>query len=232
MAVPTNNSPTAADYFGGMVDSYDSLIRRAVPRYEEMTERLIEHLPRAPTHILELGCGTGNLTLQLAARCPNAAITTVDASPEMTRITTLRAQRQGAASRIQTITTAFEDLSLPPASFDVVTSCLSLHHVRDKAPLYRNIHKWLAPGGVLRFADQLRGVTDEAQQVYWNGWLRFCRLPGNCSEAEIESLSQHAANHDHYVPFPEHIRLMESAGFSNIDCVWRNLMYSVVAADR
>src|SRR5438105_749697 len=95
-------SPTAADYFGSMVESYDSLIRRAVPRYEEMTERLVGYLPAwegghgcaepqpCHTRILELGCGTGNLTLRLAERFPGAVITAVDAAPQMTEVTATR----------------------------------------------------------------------------------------------------------------------------------------------
>ena len=58
---------TAADYFGAMVGEYDSLIRRAVPRYDEMTARLLDYLPPSATSILELGCGTGNLTMLSAS---------------------------------------------------------------------------------------------------------------------------------------------------------------------
>jgi hypothetical protein len=51
-------SGTAADYFGAMSDHYDSLIHRAVPRYEEMSERLMDYLPIGAQRLLELGCGT------------------------------------------------------------------------------------------------------------------------------------------------------------------------------
>src|SRR5215216_6509623 len=84
---------SAYGYFGSMVDSYDSLIRRAVPRYDEMTARLLEYLPRNADRVLELGCGTGNLSLQLARSFPNAALTLVDASPEMTTVTRSRIEQ-------------------------------------------------------------------------------------------------------------------------------------------
>ena len=36
---------SASEYFGAMVAEYDSLIRRTVPRYDEMLERLLCYLP-------------------------------------------------------------------------------------------------------------------------------------------------------------------------------------------
>ena len=84
---------TASDYFGALVAQYDSLIRRAVPRYEEMTDRLVEYLPglKEGAHVLELGCGTGNLTLRLVERYPGSPMVVVDAAPEMVEVTASRA---------------------------------------------------------------------------------------------------------------------------------------------
>src|SRR5262245_23725942 len=140
--MPEPVPPTASQYFGAMVAAYDSLIRRAVPRYEEMTDRLVTYLPAAPRRILELGCGTGNLPLQLARRFPDADLTTVDAAPEMLDLTggRLRDAFPRRPGRVHFVASRSEDLSFPAPSFDLVTSCISLHHVPDKAPLYRGIH--------------------------------------------------------------------------------------------
>lgn len=227
---------TAADYFGAMAGSYDSLITRAVPRYAEMTERLLDYLPASPRSILELGCGTGNLTLALAARFPQATLTTVDAAPEMTALTAHRLNEAAprAAPRARFITARFEDLDLPPASFDLVTSCISLHHVRDKGSLYRAIARWLAPRGIFRFADQLAGATTTIHDLNWRRWIEFCRRPGGCSEAEIQSLLDHAAAHDHYTPLPEHFDLLRAAGFEprSLDCLWRNWIWGIISAEK
>ena len=222
--------PTASHYFGAMVDRYGSLIRRAVPRYDEMIDRLVEHLPPDAHRILELGCGTGNLTLRLAERFPRAAITFVDAAPEMISITAERAAQRGIAANLCPLAARFEELSLSPGTFDLVASCMSLHHVVDKAALYRSICGWLVPGGSLCFADELLGATEHAQKIFWDRWLEFCRRPGHCTEDEVKSLVDHAAAHDHYVALPEHFELLRAAGFKSTDCVWRNFMYSVVLA--
>ena len=218
---------TAADYFGAMAGEYDSLIRRAVPRYDEMTDRLLEYLPASASSILELGCGTGNLTLKLAAKYPEAKLTLVDAAPEMLEIAKARLGARSA----NFVAATFESLEFPAASFDLVSSTISLHHVREKAPLYRALRPMIRPGGTFRFADQMAGGTEENHAINWARWLEFCREPGHCTEAEVQSLLDHAEAHDHYTPVAEHFRLLELAGFRQPDCVWRNLIWGIVTAE-
>jgi hypothetical protein len=109
---------------------------------------------------------------------------------------------------------------------------MSLHHVRDKGALYAAIAAWLAPGGELVFADQLRGATARIQEAHWSLWLDFCRESGHCTSEELKSLLDHAAAHDHYTPLAEHFDLLARAGLVEMDCVWRNGMYTVVWARR
>src|SRR6202022_4307001 len=86
---------SAWGYFASMVESYDSLIRRAVPRYDEMVARLLEYIPPGAQSVVELGCGTGNLSLQLATKLPRGALSFVDASPEMIDVTRSRIDQAG-----------------------------------------------------------------------------------------------------------------------------------------
>jgi tRNA (cmo5U34)-methyltransferase len=224
---------SAARYFGEMVQSYDSLIARAVPRYGEMTDELMAYLPTAPRRVLELGCGTGNLSLRLAARFPDASITFVDAAPEMIEITRARLDEAlpQAARRATFVLARFEELSMPDATYDLVTSAISLHHVREKAPLYRALRQAIAPGGTFRFADQHLGNSEANQSINWARWLDFCRSEGQCTPDELESLLHHAAAHDHYTPLAEHFRMLEHAGFTGVDCVWRSTIWGIITAD-
>lgn len=224
---------TASHYFGSMAEGYDSLIRRAVPRYDEMLERLVDYLPLSAANVLELGCGTGNLSLALAERYTEASLTFLDAAPEMLAVTRARLESAYPASvrRARFVCSVFEEIDKSLGPFDLVTSSISLHHVKDKESLYRNIYALLSIRGTFRFSDQLRGVTAEIHELNWRRWLEFCRTPAHCSEDEVTSLLDHAEAHDYYTPLAEHFRLLELAGFKKLDCVWRNLIWGIVVAD-
>ncbi len=223
---------SAAGYFGSMAESYDSLIHRAVPRYDEMIARLLDYLPGDPRRVLELGSGTGNLSLRLAKTFPRAELTLVDGSAEMISLVRSRVDesRSDSSSRISYVEARFEVLDLPPRSFDLVVSSISLHHVKDKAALYQRIRALVPAGSHFCFADQIRGEPESNHRVNWDHWLDFCREPGHCTQEEIESLLDHAAAHDHYVSLSEHIALLSASGFTEIDCVWRNWMWGIVTA--
>lgn len=225
---------SASDYFGALVREYDSLIRRAVPRYDELLERLAFYLPPLPAgrrRVLELGCGTGNWSLLLARHgarhWPDLRLTLVDASPQMLDVTRARLAERGRTGDAF-VGARFEELDFAPGSFDLVTSCISLHHVADKRELFARLAPQLAPGGELLIGDQMRGGTERAHALNWQRWLAFCRA--HCKVGEAISLIDHAYAHDHYESVAAHFRALEAAGYVELDCVWRNWMWGVVAA--
>jgi tRNA (cmo5U34)-methyltransferase len=215
-----------------MAESYDSLIHRAVPRYDEMIARLLDYLPVDANQVLELGSGTGNLSLRLAEALPRATLTLVDGSREMIDLVRSRIEALGsrASRRTSYVVAKFEELDVPRGSFDLVVSSISLHHVEDKASLYARIRSLLSDGGRFCFADQIRGEPEPNHRLNWERWLDFCREREHCTSDEIESLLQHAAAHDHYTTLSDHFALLAAAGFSEVDCVWRNWMWGIVTA--
>lgn len=84
-----------------------------------------------PQSILDVGCGGGHFTIQLARRYPNAQVVGIDISPDAIEY----AKKQAEQSRVYNV--SFEvsgapQLAFPPKSFDAVTSTLVCHHFSDQ----------------------------------------------------------------------------------------------------
>lgn len=224
---------SAPEYWGARAAEYDSLIRRTIPRYDEIVAMLLDALPARCGRILELGCGTGNLSLRLAERFPDAAITLVDAAPEMLQLagTRLQAAHPANARRITLMPARFEELALERGGFDAVVASFSLHHLPVLAPLYRQVREWLDAGGVLGNADAFAGPTPRLHEWYMRRWMSYWHAPGKLNDEEIRSMDAHVRAHDHYFDVAAHFRWLETAGFATWDCVWRDGLLGVLVAE-
>ncbi len=220
---------TPREYFGAIAREYDARALRAQPRYEEMLAQLVASLPDSASDILELGCGTGALTILLVMHYPRAKLTAVDAAPEMIELAQKRltAEASNLDERVRFVTAFFEGLNLPERGLDLITANMSLHHVVDKGSLYDRLRRALREGGLLVFGDELTGAVPYIEQRHWNSWLDFARMPGHLAEEEIADIVRHAEELDHYETLPRQLELLRGAGFGPIDCVWRYLNYGI-----
>ena len=112
----------------------------------------------APARILDLACGTGDMTLALAARFPAAEILGADLTPAMLAI----ARRKASSARISFAEANAQDLStlrvvssagtaagFVPASFDLVSCAFGFRNFPDKAAALGEARRAVAPGGQL-----------------------------------------------------------------------------------
>lgn len=100
---------------------------------------------RAGEHILDLGCGNGQLTQRIAKT--GASVRGVDASPNMVEAACSR----GVAADLAKA----EELPYAETSFDAVFSNAALHWVHGQDAMMREVHRVLKPGG--RFVAEMGG---------------------------------------------------------------------------
>ena len=127
---------------------------------------LAEASPGPGRRIVDLGAGSGFLTLALASEAED--VVAVDLSPNMLEALAKEAAELGLGN----VACEVADLAvfdLPEGSVDVVVSCYALHHLRDseKAELLRRVRRWLRPGGQLVVADMMfgRGTTAQDRRI-------------------------------------------------------------------
>jgi trans-aconitate 2-methyltransferase len=120
--------------------------RQASAHQKEWGARLIGELNiRGTERILDLGCGDGTLTAQLAELVPHGHVTGIDASAGM-----IEAARSHLAANLSF---ALKDINSLDYSdeFDIVFSNATLHWIKDHDTMLANVHRSLRVGGFARF---------------------------------------------------------------------------------
>lgn len=226
------NENEVGQFFDTLTGEYTEAIERCFPRYREMLWALLNYLPegRQFQSVLELGCGTGNLSVLLRDAFPGAQLRLVDVSGES--LTACRS-RFADESAVEFEQQDFRQLSYGQGEFDLIVSSIAIHHLvaPEKQELFKNCRTWLAEDGVFSFADQCAGVTENVRNRHLQNWKELSFGAGTTDD-EWQMWQQHQAEHDHHDTLPDQLKWLEQAGFSKVDCPWRYLLWSMIQAQK
>ncbi|HSM71214.1 MAG TPA: methyltransferase domain-containing protein, partial [Anaerolineales bacterium] len=152
---------------------------------------------REDLKVIDLGCGTGNLTHELADALPNSHVTGLDSSPQMLE----------QAASLTTPNLVFEqgDQSMLTGQWDLIFSNAALHWSENHAELIPHLFDKLKPGGQIavqipsnhnHISHQIYRETAEEDMFKFilQGYQRYApvlpiddyaRILFNCSAEEI-----------------------------------------------
>ncbi|MER7556880.1 methyltransferase domain-containing protein [Nocardioides sp. NPDC126508] len=152
-----DESDQGRDFLPGMgrtwlLPLYDLFTRFA--RVRALHERTVELAGIQPGQsVLDVGCGTANLSFSVLRAVPGAVVTGHDPDASALRIAARKAGRRGVRlSLVQ----GYADRLLPEdGSVDHVVSSLALHHVDDagREGFGREAYRILKPGGRVTIVD-------------------------------------------------------------------------------
>jgi tRNA (cmo5U34)-methyltransferase len=230
---PTSPNPRphidSSNFFNQLGKDYTAMIERVVPRYREMLGVLLEyaqiHAPK-PQRILELGTGTGNVSVLLEQQYPEAELTLVDFAQEQLDECE---QRLRHPEHHRLLRADFQELEFASDSFDLVISSIALHHLPDpaKATLYTHINDWLTDEGLFTFLDQCAGRTPELYEHHMRHWKQWA-MEHDVPESEWQTWMDHQDESDYHAPVEDHFRWLDEAGFAWQDVIWRNWLWTIV----
>ena len=103
--------------------------------------------------VLDLGCGTGTLSIQLKKYSPQIELIGLDADPKVLQIAKVKAAAENL--EIQWVEGLAHHLEFPDHSFDRVISCLMVHHLTlpNKLKAFEELIRVLKPGGEFHLLD-------------------------------------------------------------------------------
>ena len=142
-----------AFHFHWLTRWYDPIMRRLFPEAALKTALIAQAHIQPGQDVLDVGCGTGTLTLMIKQIQPDAAVNGFDMDPQILDIARRKAEQTGMSIVLQQGTATC--LPYPDESFDHVFASLMLHHLtrQDKQQALREAFRVLKPGGELHVAD-------------------------------------------------------------------------------
>lgn len=160
--------------------------------------------------LLDVGCGPGNLIIQVAKKYPSLDLIGVDLSSEILELAKKKAVENNLNEKIVFKIGSVESLPFPDKSVDFILSTLSLHHWEDPKQAFEEIFRVLKDGGVLLIFDFRR----DARKFFY-GLLKFATkvvVPKALKRINEPSGSLKAG----YV-FSEISQIISQTSFSNVD---------------
>ena len=152
---------------------YDKGIRfLTAGRLDEVYDHMIS-LVSPGMRVLDIGCGTGALTIRAAKA--GAEVKAIDVNADMLTIARQRAQEEGVDGQIQFTEMGIAELDGEPEEvYDMVTSGLCFSELSESEQVYglQQIFRILKPGGRLFLVDEV------LPQRFWRRWfIRLLRFP-------------------------------------------------------
>jgi demethylmenaquinone methyltransferase/2-methoxy-6-polyprenyl-1,4-benzoquinol methylase len=152
---------------------YDRGIRiLTLGRLDKTYDRLVSRITGGQK-VLDIGCGTGALTLR-AARM-GARVKGIDINPQMLEIARQKAARAGLAQNLELAEMGVAELSNEETeSYDVVMSGLCFSELTEDEVVYtlKQVKRILRPEGLLIVADEVRPRSIIMRLISW-----VARLP-------------------------------------------------------
>lgn len=216
------------EQFNAVSAQYDQQRPYLIPCFDDFyaaANALLRNRPQEARTVLDVGAGTGLFAYCLYQQRPDLTFTLVDLAPEM-----LAVARQRFAGLPNFSFCELDFAAEPlPGTYDVIVSSLAIHHLPDaaKAALYQRIYQALNPGGLFVNADQVLGRTAGFDSFYRHNWqatVRHSGLPEAAVQRAFERIKL-----DDFGTLEDQLHMLEAAGFQEVDCVYKNLSFAVLA---
>jgi phosphoethanolamine N-methyltransferase len=182
------------------------------PGGPEEVARVLDGIDLSGRSVLDIGCGSGGITVDLVRRHGAGRVVGVDVEPPVCAHAAERVARLGLTDRVEVRLVEPGPLPFAGAQFDIVFSKDSIVHIADKEWLSAEVFRVLRPGGWFVASDWLISHDGEPS-------------PAMADYIAAEDLDFGMASPDRYR------KALAAAGFVDVELRNRSAWYREVARD-
>lgn len=235
-----------------MLEEWDDMCSGYYPDRQSLYDFMVSIIPRETgiEEVLDLFSGSGELGEKILRDIPGSVVTSVDPDMTLLEMAKYRFRHwEGKARTMQVDLNSPDWFKCIPGEFSLVVTSFALHHFPDKRKqgFYEGIHSLLQNRGVFLCMDimgsnfyefdnmcemQLEKFRKKTEQPiltqerrdFWNRVGKRLNL-----ESYADILMKRIKDEESEyrgVPF-EQLKLLEKAGFSDVECFYRDLSFVV-----
>lgn len=204
----------------------------------DVTLNCLIDLTQSEGVLLELGAGSGLFSKQVIEREHFSDLYLTDGAERMLEIAKVNLTSTKTNLHFDTFDFTALDWSkkYETQSITAVTSSMAIHHATNKQLLYKEVYKVLESKGVFVFADHIAGTTPVIDKLI--GTKRAKIKLGqelNIDDAAvkefiIEDKRKQLAEGNACESPSDYLNYLKKAGFTDVDCVWRDHWLAVFIA--
>ncbi|MDR3343148.1 MAG: class I SAM-dependent methyltransferase [Treponema sp.] len=217
------------EQFNFIAQKYDNHRKCFIPCFNDFYKNSVSLLKCYNNNfknIVDLGAGTGLLTMEIYELYNNAHYTLIDISNDMLKIAK---ERFVGLYNFKFIEKNYVE-EIPVENCDLICSALSIHHLEnaDKIKLYKNIYKILDKEGCFINLDQFIGTSEEINNLYNEWWYNYINNSGIKPEEKSAWIERKKLDKENTIK--ETMELLKESGFKNIECIYNFMKFGVIMA--
>lgn len=205
---------------------YDANRRKVIYCFDDFYGTLLELIPFEAGDrfsFLDLGAGTGLVSLLILEKFPDAEAHLLDISEKMLE---KARERFVGKDNVHFYVDDYDQGELP-GNHRLVVSAMSIHHLSDdgKRRLTRRIFDVLQPGGVFVHAELALGTTAASEAVYQKRWLQHLEST-DIGNSELSVIYERMSC-DRPATLEQQLMWLREAGFEDVDCFFKHYNFCV-----